>query len=197
MFTGIITHCGTLTFRDDREGNARFVIATPPDFLEGAGPGDSIACDGVCLTAVELTPTSFAVDVSPETLRLTTLGARAIGARLNLERSLRLGDSLGGHLVLGHVDGMGAISSIEPHGESVRYVLELPAPLAPLVASKGCLAVDGISLTPTDVTATTCDLWIIPETLRRTTLGEKQGGDPVNLEVDLLSRYVARQLALR
>lgn len=194
MFTGIITHRGTITRLDRRGDNARLVIGAPGDFMALVSRGDSIACSGVCLTAVELTPESFGVDVSLETLRRSTLGERKTGDLLNLEGSLRLGDKLGGHLVMGHVDGLGTLVTRVTHGESVMMRFSLPSDLAPLVAHKGSVAVDGISLTPTDVTSDSFDVWVIPETLRRTSLGTLAVGGKVNLEADVLARYVARQL---
>jgi riboflavin synthase len=194
MFTGIITHRGTISRMVRKGDNARLVIDAPSDFMALVGRGDSIACSGICLTAVDLTAKSFGVDVSLETLRRTTLGERKTGDLLNLEGSLRLGDKLGGHLVMGHVDGIGTLVTRVTHGESVMMRFSLPIELAPLVAHKGCVAVDGISLTPTDVTRETFDVWVIPETLRRTSLGDIAVGGKVNLEADLLSRYVARQL---
>ncbi|HYE77785.1 MAG TPA: riboflavin synthase [bacterium] len=197
MFTGIITHLGTIAAIEPRGENKRLRIAVPPDFMLGVAQGDSIAVSGICLTALGLTADSFAADVSLETLRRTTLSDRQAGDPLNLERSLRLGDKLGGHLVMGHVDAVGRIAGIEPHGDAVRYRIAVPPELAPLIAHKGSVAVDGISLTPVAADRSGFEVWIIPETLRRTTLGQRRVGEGVNLEVDILSRYVARQLAAR
>ena len=194
MFTGIITHQGTIGAIMPKGPGSTIRIDVPEGFMDGVDRGDSIAVSGVCLTAVDLLPNAFTVDVSLETLRRSTLGDRTTGARVNLERSLRLGDKMGGHLVMGHVDGVGHIDSIDPQGESSRYRFRMPAELAKYIAHKGSVAIDGISLTPTDATNETFDVWLIPETLRVTTLGEMGPGDAVNLEIDVLSRYVARQL---
>lgn len=196
MFTGIIQHRGRIERLESRGANARLVLSVPAEFMRGVEPGDSIACDGICLTALLPTATGFAADVSLETLRRTTLGQRRAGDQMNLEQSLRLGDKLGGHLVTGHVDAVGRLLQRTSHGESVQMRFALPPDLAPLIAHKGSVAVDGISLTPTDVTREHFDVWLIRETLSRTSLGGLQPGGLVNLEADLLSRYVARQLAL-
>jgi riboflavin synthase len=192
MFTGLVSGVGTL---QERQG-ARFVIACPykrRSLREGA----SIACDGCCLTIVETAKAKgegsrFAVDVSNETLARTTLGSWQEGRRINLERALALGDELSGHLVTGHIDGTATILAREPDGESVRFVLESPRPLAPYIAAKGSLALDGVSLTVNDVDGTRFGVNIIPYTLAHTTWGDRRPGDLVNLEVDLMARYLAR-----
>ena len=192
MFTGIVSGIGTL---HERQG-ARFVIAGP---FEGGSldEGASLACDGCCLTIVEVTEATgsgalIAVEASNETLARTTLGDWQLGRRINLERALALGDELGGHLVTGHVDGRAKIHAREPDGDSVRFVLESPKALSPFIAAKGSIALDGVSLTVNEVDGTSFGVNIIPYTLAHTTWGDRRQGDLVNLEVDLLARYVAR-----
>ncbi len=199
MFTGIVTALGTL--RDVQPLGAgqdmRLVIGVAPDFLKGAELGCSIACSGVCLTAVELHADSFAVDASAETLSKTTLGLWRPGRRINLERALRLGDELGGHLVSGHVDGVGEVLSATPENASVRWRFRAPAAIAGFIASKGSIAVDGVSLTVNEVDGREFGVNIIPHTAAHTTFGTLQPGDAVNLEIDTLARYVARLLEFR
>ena len=190
MFTGLITDIGEVR-SVDRSGDTRFVIATQYDM----GPidiGASIAHSGACLTVVEKGEDWFAVDVSQETLDCTTLGSWETGRRINLEQSLRLGAELGGHLVQGHVDGVAAVMARRPDGDSLRFSFEAPAELARFIARKGSIALDGISLTVNEVEGNTFGVNIIPHTAEHTTLGTTQVGDKVNLEVDLLARYVAR-----
>lgn len=190
MFTGIVTDIGTVRTVSGTAGR-RFEIATSYD-TAGIALGASIACAGVCLTAVETGDGWFAVDVSGETLAKTTLGDWREGTRINLERALKLGDELGGHLVAGHVDGVGRIAGRRPEGESVRLAFEAPAELARFIASKGSIAVDGVSLTVNEVEGPTFGVNVIPHTLQETTLGGLEEGAAVNLEIDLLARYVAR-----
>lgn len=191
MFTGIITDVGRVHSRD----GGRFVIACayPAD---GIAIGASIACDGCCLTAVRVGTeggaTHFAVDVSNETLSRTTLGDWTPGRRINLERSLGLGAELGGHIVTGHVDGLAKILTRTKDGSSERFVLEAPKAIARFVAEKGSVALDGTSLTVNEVDGLTFGINLIPHTLSVTTWGGRQPGDRVNIEVDLLARYVAR-----
>lgn len=154
--------------------------------------GDSIACSGTCLTVVEKGTDWFAVDVSAETLRCTTLGSWKQGTKINLEQALKLGEALGGHLVSGHVDGTGILKTRSPEGESITMEFEVPAPLAPYMAAKGSVAVDGISLTINRVADFRIWVNIIPHTLEATTLGQLDVGGSVNLEIDLIARYVAR-----
>jgi riboflavin synthase len=191
VFTGIITDVGRVQSRD----GGRFVIACAYP-AEGIAIGASIACDGCCLTAVSVGThggtTQFAVDVSNETLSRTTLGDWMPGRRVNLERSLGLGAELGGHIVTGHVDGLARIISRTADGISERFVLEAPKAIAKLVAEKGSVALDGTSLTVNEVAGLTFGVNLIPHTLQVTTWGERQPGDRVNIEVDLLARYVAR-----
>ena len=192
MFTGIVSGVGTL---HERAGS-RFVIACPfkrRNLEEGA----SIACDGCCLTIVDIAKAKgkgarFAVDVSNETLARSTLGSWREGRRINLERALTLGDELGGHLVSGHIDGTAAILAREADGDGVRFVLESPAEFASFIAAKGSVALDGVSLTVNDATARRFGVNLIPYTLAHTTWGDRSPGDLVNLEVDLMARYLAR-----
>ena len=200
MFTGIITHLGRIEATSDGDGGRRLEIAADLD-LAALAIGASVAHSGVCLTVAEKSAEngigSYAVYASPETLARTTMGNWQAGDSVNLESSLRLGDELGGHLVFGHVDGIGQITTLESAGESYRLEIGLPEALRPLVAVKGSISVDGISLTVNAVTATTISLMIIPHTWHATTLQHRAQGDPVNLEADMLARYVARQLALQ
>ena len=192
MFTGIITDIG-LVRRAERGDSLRVEIETryPAD---GIALGASICCNGACLSVVERQPGWFAVDASAETLSKTTIGSWRPGARVNLERALRMGDELGGHLVSGHVDGIGKLVGRALDGGSVRMTFEAPAELARLIAPKGSIAVDGVSLTVNEVDGHRFGVNIIPITLRETTLGDRQSGDAVNLEIDPLARYVARLL---
>lgn len=199
MFTGIITALGCVRaitpIGSDRD--MRLVIAVAPEFLH-AGPhgevalGASIACSGCCLTAIEIGPDSFAADASAETLAKTTLGTWTVGSLVNLERSLRVGDELGGHLVSGHVDGVGTTLSAVPENASTRWRFRVPAELARFIAPKGSVAVDGVSLTVNDVADDTFGVNIIPHTAAVTRFGTLTPGAPVNLEIDMLARYVAR-----
>jgi riboflavin synthase len=194
MFTGIITSLGTV--RDVAPlGNAsdlRLVIAVPWSDTLSVAVGASIACSGCCLTAVELGADSFTVDVSAETLSKTTLARWKVGTRMNLERSLRVGDELGGHIVSGHVDGIGNLISATKENASTRLRFRVPSDIARFVAAKGSVAIDGVSLTVNDVTEDTFGVNIIPHTASVTTLGALGPGDPVNIEIDMLARYVAR-----
>jgi riboflavin synthase len=191
MFTGIITSLGEVRAAE----NGRFAIAC--DYTAGSiAVGASIACDGCCLTATSVEPAGtgsvFTVDVSEETLRRTTLGRWRAGERVNLERSLRLGDELGGHMVAGHVDGLARIVSIAPEGFSQRFEIEAPLELARYIAPKGSVALDGTSLTVNGVDGQRFTVNLIPHTLAVTTWGQKRAGDSLNLEADLIARYVAR-----
>jgi riboflavin synthase len=191
MFTGIVSGVGTLRARQ----GGRFTIASPykrASLEEGA----SIACDGCCLTIVELSKakkgSEFTVDVSNETLSRTTLGEWQEGRRINLEQPLGLGEELGGHLVTGHIDGRAKVLARHTDGDSVRFVMGSPPGLARFIATKGSVALDGVSLTVNEVDGNRFGVNIIPYTLRRTTWGDRAPGDLVNLEVDLLARYAAR-----
>jgi riboflavin synthase len=204
MFTGLITALGEVRqVAPIGEGqDMRLTIATPPDFLAANGGtqiGASIACSGCCLTATALGPDWFAVEVSAETLARTTLGRWHEGSRLNLERSLRLGDEMGGHLVSGHVDGLGHIAAIRTENASLRIDIEVQPPLHRFIAEKGSVAVDGVSLTVNSVGGSTdganrqlFGVNIIPHTAAHTTLGLRAPGDAVHIEIDMLARYVAR-----
>lgn len=199
MFTGIVTDKGRVRSMEMR-GDARFVLETAFD-LESVAMGASICCAGVCLTVVDKGEGWFAVDVSAETLSRSTLGRWCEGSAVNLERSLRLGDELGGHVVSGHVDAVGEVVGAKAEGDSVRFEFAAPAALAPYIAEKGSITVDGVSLTVNAVrdTDTGCifGVNIIPHTRQVTTLGTLAVGDPVNLEIDTLARYVARMAASR
>ena len=197
MFTGIITDLGRL--RAIRPGgDTRLVIETAYD-TSGIEIGASIACSGTCLTVVETGADCFAVDVSAETLSRTTLGDWRPGEAINLEASLRLGDELGGHLVSGHVDATAEILERRPEGDSQRFVFRAPAEVAPFIASKGSVALDGVSLTVNEVRdeaggEVIFGVNIIPHTAENTSFGAAQPGQRVNLEIDMLARYVQRQL---
>ena len=191
MFTGIITDVGRVRTVADANGGRRFDIATAYP-LDEVAIGASIACSGCCLTAVQLGGDWFAVDASAETLSKTTLGRARAGSRINLERSLRLGDELGGHLVSGHVDGVAEVLSAVPENASVRCRFRLPPGLSRFVAAKGSIAIDGISLTVNEVDGDVFGVNIIPHTAAVTTFGTLQPGSLVNVEIDMLARYVAR-----
>jgi riboflavin synthase len=197
MFTGLITAVGEIADVVPLAGGSdmRLLIAAPATFLSAGGGtaiGASIACSGCCLTAIEVGPDRFAVQVSNESLAHTTIGGWTRGTRLNLERSLRLGDELGGHLVSGHVDGVGTlVDACAEHG-SWRLAFEVPAPLHRFIAPKGSVAVDGVSLTVNAVDGRRFGVNIIPHTASHTTLGERRPGDRVHIEIDMLARYVAR-----
>ena len=195
MFTGIVTDIGEIVSVDPggKEGDRRFVIATKHDMTPIA-IGASIACSGCCLTVIEKGAGRFAVEVSAESLDKTHLGDWTVGSRLNLELSLKLGDELGGHLVYGHVDGVGRIVSVTPEGGSVRFVFEAPPEVARFVAAKGSISIEGISLTVNEVDGNRFGVNVISHTQAVTTLGQARVGQRVNLEVDMLARYVARLL---
>jgi riboflavin synthase len=195
MFTGIITGRGTVreVVPLGAARDMRLVIATSGwADAAGIGPGASIACSGCCLTATEVGADFFAVDTSAETLEKTTLGRWHSGTRVNLERPLRVGDELGGHIVSGHVDGVGEALAATPEHGSVRWRFRVPASLARFIASKGSVAVDGVSLTVNEVEGDVFGVNIIPHTAAVTSFAELKPGDPVNIEIDMLARYVAR-----
>lgn len=195
MFTGIVQDVGRVASLERRGGDLRIRIAVERLSLAGTQPGDSIAVSGVCLTALDLLPPeSFAADVSNETLALTTLGTLEVGSRVNLEPALRAGDPLGGHLVSGHVDGLGEVLDIVADARSVRMRFGCPAALARYVARKGSIAIDGVSLTINDVGDADFSVNLIPHTQTVTTLGEYRVGRRVNLEIDQVARYVERLL---
>jgi len=191
MFTGLIEAVGKLVARTSRGPGARLVIASP---LGALALGESISVNGVCLTVDATTQEGFEADASAETLAKTTLGVLSLGARLNLERALRLDARLGGHIVSGHVDGVGALVSREKMGDAERVVFRAPRELLRFIAPKGSIAVDGISLTVNDVEGEMFSVAIIPRTNEETRLGDVPLEGPVNLEIDLLARYVLRLL---
>jgi len=195
MFTGLIRHLGTLESRSSRSGGARLRITAPADLLARAEPGASIAVNGACLTSVAVDGRAWEADLSEETLEKTTLGRLAMGAALHLEPALRVGDPLDGHLVSGHVDGVGRLLE-RPQDEGI-WRFAMPAALAPMTAPKGSVAVDGISLTVVDCGTDWFTVALIPETVKRTAFASMRPGDPVNLEADPIGRFVARALALR
>ncbi len=195
MFTGLIRHLGTLQSRTSRPGGARLTIQAPPEILAGAEPGASIAVNGACLTVVDRDARSWTADLSEETLLRTTLGRLTMGALLHLEPALKVGDPLDGHIVSGHIDGLGHLLS-RAEGEGL-WRFAMPAELAPMIAPKGSVAVDGISLTVVDAGRDFFTVALIPETVRRTRLEAMQPGAEVNLEADPVGRFVARALALR
>lgn len=194
MFTGLVTDLGTVErVTPGAVTDLWIASAYPGDFQLG----ESIACDGVCLTVVEFSGQRFKVQAAPETLRRTTLGAWAPGTRVNLERALRMGDRLGGHWVQGHVDGVGTVLETRPDGGSWAMHFSLPAELAPFFVEKGSVCIDGVSLTLTHVGADRFGVMLIPETQQRTSLGRKQVGQKVNLEADIIGKYVARMMGGR
>ena len=190
MFTGIVSDIGTVRALE-RPGDLRLTIATVYDPASIA-LGASIACSGVCLTVIAVAADAFTVSASAETLACTTLGDWRVGQRVNLERALRVGDELGGHFVFGHVDAVATIRAVTPEGESRRFVFEAPANFARYFAPKGSVALDGVSLTINEVEGGRFGVNLISHTLAATTLGEARPGDRVNLEIDMLARYVAR-----
>ncbi|WP_420139681.1 riboflavin synthase [Sphingomonas sp.] len=199
MFTGIITDIGRITGVEHR-GDLRLRIATAYD-TASIDLGASIACSGVCLTVVDKAPGWFAVEVSAETLSRTA-GSWQEGTPLNLERALRVGDELGGHIVTGHVDGVGTVVEVLPEGDSTRVVVEAPQALAPYIAAKGSVALDGISLTVNEVSdlaggGVRFGLNIIPHTQQMTTWGDIAPGRQLNIEIDVLARYLGRMEQLR
>jgi riboflavin synthase len=201
MFTGIVTDVAEVLRGEERaEGLRQLTIACAYDPASIA-IGASICCGGVCMTVVA-TGTSggrgtFSVDAAAETLRLTTVGRWRKGTHVNLERSLKMGDELGGHLVSGHVDGLAQLAAREDLTDMARLTLRVPKPLARFIAQKGSVALDGVSLTVNDVTADTFSVLIIPHTLAVTTLGALKQGDSLNLEVDVMARYAARLMEVR
>ena len=190
MFTGIVTDIGTIA-ELDQQGDLRARIQTGYD-TSGIDLGASIASDGVCLTVIELGPDWYDVQISAETVSKTNIGAWVIGKRVNLERALKVGDELGGHIVSGHVDGVAEVVGLQDEGDSTRVTLRAPQELAKFIAPKGSVALNGTSLTVNDVDG--CDFGInfIPHTKEVTTWGDVALGDQVNLEIDTLARYVAR-----
>jgi len=200
MFTGIVTDVGIVRSAEQR-GDLRLVIATRYD-MDSVDLGASIACSGACLTVVDKGEDWFAVDVSGETVSKTAGNHWNEGARLNLERSLRLGDELGGHIVTGHVDAVGTVVGVCPEGDSKRVGISVPRALGPMIAAKGSVSLDGVSMTVNDVRdaddgTTHFSVNVIPHTALHTTLGELDQGRQLNVEVDVLARYIDRMLAAR
>ena len=195
MFTGLVSDVGEVTAVEERGDVRRLRIACSYS-LGSIGMGASIACSGPCLTVVgmgeEAGRTWFDIDAGWETLDRTTLGSWAVGARINLERSLRIGDELGGHLVSGRVDGVATIQSREDLGTTVRFTIEAPEPLARFIAEKGSVSLDGTSLTVNSVAGTSFTVLLIPHSLAATTWKDRKAGDKLNLEVDTMARYAAR-----
>ena len=196
MFTGIIEAVGTIREWTPRGAGALAAIGAPP-LVAALRAGDSIAVDGVCLTVTGLRGEVFTCDLSPETASRSTLGRLRVGTPVNLERPLRLGDRLGGHIVTGHVDGIGEIVQHLAQGEADLLRIRFPQDLGSLLAMKGSIAVDGISLTVAELSDQLFGVAVIPYTRQQTTLGSKRLGDPVNLETDILAKHVARLLAAR
>ena len=198
MFTGIVESTGQIKTLRARDGvsSTRVSISTKLD-LASVPLGGSIAVDGVCLTVVARGRRRFEADLGPETLSLTTLGKRRPGERVHLERPLRMGDPLGGHLVAGHVDGVGQVRAARPLGDALELEIAAPTPLAPFLATKGSITIDGVSLTVNRVSGRTFSVTLIPHTLSVTNLGNRRAGDGVNLEADLLAKHVARLLEAR
>jgi riboflavin synthase len=200
MFTGIVTDKGLITAVEPR-GDLRVTIGTAYD-MATVDLGASIACSGVCLTVVDKGKGWFAVDVSGETQSRTAPGLWSEGRPLNLERALKVGDELGGHIVTGHVDGLGEVVALEPVGDSVRIGIAVPAALAPYIAAKGSIALDGVSLTVNDIqplpgAGAAFSVNIIPHTGKETSFGDVKPGDRINIEIDILARYLGRMLEAR
>ena len=196
MFTGIVTDIGKILSVTPRNDVRRLTIETAYD-TSTIELGASIACSGVCLTVVSMQPGSFDVEAAPETLAITTVQDWQAGRRINLERSLKIGDELGGHIVQGHVDGIAEVIAREDLGETTRYTFEIPMALAPLVAMKGGVALDGTSLTVNEVDGARFTCLLIPHTLSHTTWGDVVAGSRVNIEVDMMARYAARLAEFR
>ena len=197
MFTGLIEGVGTLAGREPRGGDARLRIAVGTLPFVDVEPGESIAVNGVCLTVVAFDAAVFEADASNETLALTTLGALPIGRALNLERAMRPNDRLGGHLVSGHVDGVGRVLSIVEDARAQRWRFAAPSALSRYIAQKGSICVDGVSLTVNAVDEDGFDVALVPHTIAHTAFATTRVGDAVNLEVDMLARYVERLLAAK
>ncbi len=192
MFTGLVETTGLLVARRLRQGDGSLWIQTPAGFTDDVATGDSVSVSGACLTALDITAHGFRCDVSTETLGLTGFSALRMGAVLNLEKSLRVGDRLGGHFVTGHVDGRGRVESRQPDGQSERWTFSAPADLSRLIAAKGSICIDGVSLTVNTVRRQRFSVNLIPHTLSVTSLRRLQPGHEVNLEIDLLARYLVR-----
>src|SRR5688572_1172766 len=194
MFTGLIEGVGQLAAREPRGGDARLRIAVGTLPFAGVVQGESIAVNGCCLTVVAFDDAHFEADASNETLALTTLGALEVGRAVNLERALRADDRLGGHLVSGHVDGIGRVLDIAPDARAQRWRFSMPPVLSKYVARKGSICVDGVSLTVNAVGDDAFEVALVPHTIAHTAFARTRVGDPVNLEIDLVARYVERLL---
>lgn len=194
MFTGIISAIGDITNLEQRAGDARLTIRTGNLSLADVQLGDSIACNGACLTVIELTGEGFVADVSVETLNLTTIGNWQTGSRINLEKAMRATDRLGGHIVSGHIDGIGEVMALEEDARSWRFRMRAPREIAKYIAHKGSITLDGTSLTVNIVDGAEFELNIIPHTMTHTVMGDYKVGSKVNLEVDLVARYLERLL---
>jgi riboflavin synthase len=192
MFTGIVTALGTIAHTESRGGDVRMVIDVGQLDMADVAIGDSLCVAGVCLTAVAIEAGKFSADISVETLSCTTLGKLQSGDHVNLEKSLRLADRLGGHLVSGHVDGVARVVSAEADARSQRWRFEVPAGLSRYIAAKGSVCIDGVSLTVNDVDTNSFGVNLIPHTVDVTTFRDKHVGDAVNIEVDVIARYVER-----
>lgn len=193
MFTGLVTDLGTVERVTQGPVTDLWIASSFTDFVMG----ESIACDGVCLTVVEWRGTSFKVQVAPETLRRSTAGSWTVGTRVNLERALRMGDRLGGHWVQGHVDAVGQLRDVRPEGGTIVLTFSLPSSIAAFFVEKGSVCIDGVSLTVTAVGPDSFSVMLIPETQQKTSLGRKRPGDSVNLEADIIGKYVARMMGGR
>jgi riboflavin synthase len=197
MFTGIVQAVGTVVALTPRGGDVELLVDTAGLGLADAALGDSISVGGACLTATRLDGTHFAADVSNETLAKTTLGRLSPGSRVNLEKALKAGQALGGHYVTGHVDGVGRVVATHDDGRSWRVTFEVPAELARYVAPKGSVTIEGVSLTVNEVEGARFGVNLIPHTREVTTLGLLRDGDPVNVEIDIIARYVERLIGAR
>ena len=193
MFTGLVAELGTVQ-RLARQGSSYHLTVGAKKVLDNLKIGDSVAVNGACLTVVRMDEGGFTADVMPETVRLTNIGSLQPGSKVNLERTLRLCDGLDGHIVSGHVEGLGTISEQRPEGIAVVVTIDTPPELLKYIIKKGSIAIDGISLTVTEVTDTSFSVSLIPHTAKETTLGFKKVGDSVNLETDILGKYVERML---
>ena len=192
MFTGIISAIGKIAELEHRQGDVRISIHAPELGFDDVQLGDSIACNGVCLTAVELIDQGFIADVSVETLSLTTIEHWQVDTRINLEKAMQASDRFGGHIVSGHVDGIGEVVSLHEDARSWRFTIKAPTNLAKYIAQKGSITVDGTSLTVNAVNGSEFELNIVPHTMIHTVISDYQVGSKVNLEVDLIARYLER-----
>ncbi len=197
MFTGLIESVGRLAAREMRGGDARMTFDVGMPAFEDVQVGESIAVNGVCLTVVAFDEHSFQADLSNETLALTTLGGLPVGASLNLERAMRASDRLGGHMVSGHIDGIGRVLQVAPDARAQRWTFGAPAALLRYIAQKGSICVDGVSLTVNAASEARFDVALVPHTITHTAFAHTTVGDAVNLEVDLVARYVERLLTTR